>query len=146
VADLKKINDQLSIAGQLTPAEIEEIPQLGFKSVMNLRSPAENGFLPEEKQQLEALGIPYTLTPVTLPSLNETLITQVVNLIDNLPKPALIHCGSALRAGYMVILYQATKEKMTLDAAKQYSLELGFDFESKAPLKQPFENYLNKIS
>ncbi|MBR8826344.1 MAG: protein tyrosine phosphatase family protein [Gomphosphaeria aponina SAG 52.96 = DSM 107014] len=145
MADIKKINEQLSIAPQLTPAEIDQLPELGFKSVLNLRSPAENGFLTEEAQQIEALGIAYTLTPVTLPSLNEALITQVVKQIDNLPKPALIHCGSALRAGYMVILYQATKEGMTLDAAKQWSNELGFDMMRNPQLNQHFEDYINKI-
>jgi len=55
---IRKINDELTIAGQVTLEQLEQVAQEGFKSV-NLRSPDEEGFLSNEQQQAEALGLYY---------------------------------------------------------------------------------------
>ncbi len=36
---ISKINDELAIARQVTPEQLQQIAQSGFKSVLNLRSP-----------------------------------------------------------------------------------------------------------
>ncbi|MEH2252955.1 MAG: hypothetical protein V7K33_26315 [Nostoc sp.] len=43
----KKVSENLSAAGQLTSEELKQAAQEGFKSVLNLRSPDEAGFLSE---------------------------------------------------------------------------------------------------
>ena len=48
--DVKKLNDDLTIViGQVTSEQIEQAAQEGFKSILNLRSPNEEGFLTEEQ-------------------------------------------------------------------------------------------------
>jgi len=47
---IRKINDELTIAGQVTPEQLQQVAQEGFKSVLNLRSPDEEGFLSNEQQ------------------------------------------------------------------------------------------------
>ena len=49
----------LSAAGQPTPEELKQAAQEGFKSVLNLRSPDEPGFLSDEQQQAQAAGLQY---------------------------------------------------------------------------------------
>lgn len=50
---IRKINNELTIAGQLTSEQLQQIAQEGFKSVLNLRSPDEEGFLQNEQQQAD---------------------------------------------------------------------------------------------
>ncbi|MHC5769509.1 MAG: hypothetical protein ACYTXI_28655 [Nostoc sp.] len=49
---VRKINDELAIAGQITLEQLPQVAQEGFKSVINLRSPDEQGFLNSERKKL----------------------------------------------------------------------------------------------
>jgi protein tyrosine phosphatase (PTP) superfamily phosphohydrolase (DUF442 family) len=56
--NVKRINNQLLVAmGQVTPKQLQQSSQQGFKLVLNLRSPNEAGFLTEEQQQVENAGL-----------------------------------------------------------------------------------------
>lgn len=48
--NVKKINNELTVAGQITPEQLQQAVEEGFKSVLNLRSPDEEGFLVDEQQ------------------------------------------------------------------------------------------------
>ena len=51
---VKKINDELSVAGQLNPEQLQQASTQGYKSILNLRSPEEEGFVKDEQKQAEA--------------------------------------------------------------------------------------------
>ncbi len=57
MGNAKRVSEQLSAAGQLTPDQLQQAEQQGFKSVLNLRSPGEAGYLSDEQQQSEAAGL-----------------------------------------------------------------------------------------
>lgn len=122
---IRKINDELTIAGQLTSEQLKQIAQAGFKSVLNLQSPDEPGFLNSEQQQAEALGLYYVNIPVKIEAINDETTTSVLKQINNLPKPALVHCNSAKRAAVMVLMYIATRQGATLREAFKRVEELG---------------------
>ncbi|WP_250647864.1 beta-lactamase hydrolase domain-containing protein [Richelia sinica] len=54
MSEFKKISDDLSVAGQISDEQIPELAAAGFKSVLNLRSPEEQGFcrMKKNKQKL----------------------------------------------------------------------------------------------
>ena len=56
MTDFKKINDDFSIAGQISAEELRKLAIEGFKSVLNLRDPDENGFFHDEKQEAQIVG------------------------------------------------------------------------------------------
>ena len=87
--NVKQINDELSVAGQVTPEQLQQAASEGFKSVLNLRSPDEQGFLQDEQHQAEAAGLQYANIPVKPNEMTDELTTQVLEQIDRLPKPAL---------------------------------------------------------
>ena len=64
MSDFKKINDNLSVAGQITSEQFKQLAIGGFKSVLNLRSPDENGFFDDEKQEAEIAGLEYINIPL----------------------------------------------------------------------------------
>lgn len=122
---IRTINDDLAIAGQITPEQLQQIAQEGFKSVLNLRSPDEEGFLINEQQQAEALGLYYINVPVKLETINHEVAAQVLQKIDQLTKPALVHCNNAIRAAAMVLMHIATQQGASLSQAFKQAERLG---------------------
>jgi uncharacterized protein (TIGR01244 family) len=122
---IRKINDELTIAGQVTLEQLQQVAQEGFKSVLNLRSPDEEGFLSNEQQQAEALGLYYLNIPVKVEAINDEIAAQVLSQTNELPKPALVHCDSAVRAAAIVLMHLATRQGATLRQAFKQAEQLG---------------------
>ncbi|MEQ8465372.1 beta-lactamase hydrolase domain-containing protein [Coleofasciculus sp. E1-EBD-02] len=143
----KKINDTLTVAtNQVTPEQLQQAAQEGVKSVLNLRSPSEEGFASDEQQQAEAAGLQYVNIPVKPDALTEELASQVLQQIEELPKPAVIHCKSGLRSGMMALMYVATREGMTAEQAMDKGKSMGFDCEKSPQMKDFFKNYISQHS
>jgi uncharacterized protein (TIGR01244 family) len=141
--NLKKINDELTVAGQLTPEQFQQAAQEGFKSVLNLRSHDEQGFMSDEQQQAETAGLEYFNIPVNPNAISEELTTEVLKQIDELPKPALIHCASGMRAGAMAFMNLATRQGLTPEQVFEKAAEAGFDCNANPQLKQFLEHYIS---
>ena len=123
---IRKINDELAIAGQITPEQLQQIAQEGFKSVLNLRSPDEDGFLIGEQEQAEALGLHYANIPIKLEAFNDEIATRVFRVMnESLPKPILVHCSSAKRAAALVLMYIAMRQGATFKQAFNQAEQLG---------------------
>ena len=122
---IRKINNQLTIAPQLTLEQLKQIAQEDFQSVLNLRSPDEIGFLSNEQQEAESLGLFYINIPVNLEAINNDVITEVLKQINQLPKPILVHCDSAIRAAALVLIYIDTQQGATLEQACNKAKQLG---------------------
>lgn len=139
----KKINDELTVAtGQVTSAQLQQAANEGFRSVMNLRSLDEEGFLSDEQQQAEALGLKYVNIPVKTETISNELTDQVLQQINELPKPALIHCKSGMRSGAMALMNVATRQGMTADEALEKGKQLGFDCDAYPQMKEFFKQYV----
>jgi uncharacterized protein (TIGR01244 family) len=123
---IRKITHDLAIAGQIGPDQLKQIAQEGFKSVLNLQTPDEIGFLINEQQQVEDLGLCYVHMPIALDNINHNdLTTQVLQQMAELAKPILVHCSSDVRAAAMVLMYIATRQGVPLDQALQQAEKLG---------------------
>jgi uncharacterized protein (TIGR01244 family) len=142
----KKVNDQITVAGQVTLEQLQQAAAEGFKSVLNLRSPDEEGFWQEEQQVAESLGLDYINVPVQVATLNEELTTAILNQIDTLPKPALIHCGVSMRAGAMALMNVATRQGMTAQQAFELAGQIGFDCTAYPQMKEFFQHYVDQHS
>ncbi len=122
---VRKINDELAIAGQVSVEELKHSVEDGFRSVLNLRSPNEEGFLTQEQQIAESLGLCYVNIPISVEGLDAALVTQVLQRLDRLPKPALVHCNTAMRAAAIALIRIATRQGIPLDRAFDQVQELG---------------------
>ncbi len=142
----KKINDDITVTGQVTPEQLQQATNSGFKSVLNLRASDEKGFLKDEQQQAETAGLNYTNIPLKVETINDELIGEILEQIDKLPKPALVHCASGMRAGAMSLMNVAIHKGMTPEEAFETAEKLGFDYSSSPKLKQVFEEYIAKHS
>lgn len=129
MSDVKKVNDDLSIAGQISSKELQQLAVEGFKSVLNLRSPDENGFFHDEKQEAQILGLEYTNIPLNSQAPNPKLTAQAIQAVENLPKPILIHCAGGARAGGIALIAEAIQGGLTYEEIAQKANELGINLE-----------------
>ncbi|UKP00308.1 beta-lactamase hydrolase domain-containing protein [Nostoc sp. UHCC 0870] len=122
---VRKINNELSVAGQITPEQFPQILADGYKSILNLRSPDEKGWLDDERDKLEFLELRYLNLPLKVEEINHQTTRHVLNTINELPKPALIHCDNSIRSAVIALLYIATKQGITFEKAIELTANLG---------------------
>jgi protein tyrosine phosphatase (PTP) superfamily phosphohydrolase (DUF442 family) len=121
---VQQITDELAIARQPTLEEMQQLLSAGYRSVVNLRSAQEVGFLETEQSAIEYLGLCYI--HLTLPKtldLNSTL--AVVQQLRGLPKPLLLHCDSGMRSAIVAMMYLAIGQGIRAEAAFQRVTQLG---------------------
>lgn len=127
--NVKKVSDELSAAGQVTPEELQQAAQFGFKSVLNLRSPLEPGYLSDEEQQSAAAGLHYASIPLEASKPNQALTEEAIREIESLPKPVLLHCGAGARATGIALIATAIQEGLTHEEISQKAQELGLNLD-----------------
>lgn len=143
--NVKKINDNLAVATeQLSAQQLQQAAQEGYKSVLNLRSPQEEGFLNDEREQAQAAGLDYTNIPVQPDNMSEEVADRVLQKIDELPKPLLAHCKSGLRSGAFSLMYVATKEGIPADEAMDKGKQMGLDCSQSPDMKEFFQQYVSQ--
>lgn len=121
---IRKINDELAIAGPLTNQELQQLAEEGFKSVLNLRSLDKN-FLLNEQQHVENLGLCYVNLPIDIEIMSTEIAVKALKQIDRLPKPSLVCCNNAMLAAAMVLMHIATCQGEPLQKAFKRAENLG---------------------
>ncbi|QHG15495.1 sulfur transferase domain-containing protein [Nostoc sp. ATCC 53789] len=144
MSNTKKVSEDLSAAGQPTPEDLKQAAQEGFKSVLNLRSPDEPGFLSDEQQQAQAAGLQYANIPLKPSEVNQELTDAAIQEIENLPKPILIHCAAGARAGGIALISNAISEGLTYEEISQKAQELGLNLEQPHLKQFLLEKYIAK--
>ncbi|MBD2510017.1 phosphatase [Nostoc muscorum FACHB-395] len=144
MSNTKKVSEDLSAAGQPTPEDLKQAAQEGFKSVLNLRSPDEPGFLSDEQQQAQAAGLQYANIPLKPSEANQELTDAAIQEIENLPKPILIHCAAGARAGGIALISNAISEGLTYEEISQKAQELGLNLEQPHLKQFLLEKYIAK--
>jgi uncharacterized protein (TIGR01244 family) len=143
---VKSITPELSVASQVTLEQLQQAAHEGYQSVLNLRSPNEESFWHEEANQATNLGLHYVNAPVNLTELTEDYTTHVLQCIDEMPKPVLIHCAVSMRATAMALMNLATRQGLTAEQAFEKAREIGFDWDTYPHLKEFFKFYVDKYS
>ena len=110
--------------------------------MLNLRSADGVGFLADEQQHAEIAG-QHVHTPVHPTKINHQLTNQLMQHIDGLAKPTLIHCKSGTPAGLIGLIYVARREGMTAAHALETGKQLGLNFDAHPQLKQFIESYIS---
>jgi uncharacterized protein (TIGR01244 family) len=111
-------------AGQPGPEALPKLGAMGFKTVLNLRMPAEGGPA-NEREVVEGQGLRYVSVPMTAASFSLADVEAVEKVIgDPTAGPILFHCASSNRVGGVWAVIQARKGR-SLDAALAAGREAG---------------------
>jgi uncharacterized protein (TIGR01244 family) len=99
IPNYKVIAPGLAAAGQPAADELPKLGSLGFKTVINLRTPGEGGPA-NEKQLVESQGLRYVSVPITPASFSLADVEAVQKVLDDASAgPMLRHCASSNRVG-----------------------------------------------
>jgi uncharacterized protein (TIGR01244 family) len=122
---VRKITNELAIAGQPTFDELQQLLEEGYRTVVNLRSPTEMGFLEHEQQQAECLGLHYINIPILLINLNLEYMLPIIQQLSQPPRPMLIHCDNGIRSSIIALIQITVDQGMGVEDAFQKVANLG---------------------
>ncbi|HIK17598.1 MAG TPA: hypothetical protein IGS53_20215 [Leptolyngbyaceae cyanobacterium M33_DOE_097] len=125
MSTVRQITNEVAIAGQVTLDDLQQLLEAGYRTIVNLRSPYEPGFLEDEQAKVERLSLTYISMPIQAANLSCDNILPVIQQLLALPKPMLIHCDNGIRASVIVLMQIAIEQGINAEAAFQKVKELG---------------------
>ncbi|HEX8551135.1 MAG TPA: protein tyrosine phosphatase family protein [Abditibacteriaceae bacterium] len=144
--NLKQISDDVWIAGQPSEDELRSAGER-FRTVVNLRTPDENGVLADEERLVEDAGMSYAPIPVSPELLDDATIERFHAAIASEGRtPALVHCQGGGRAGVLTLLHLAIKNGWGIDQALHHGEEKGILIAPDSPYLPIFEDFLRRHS
>lgn len=116
IPNYKVIAPGIVAAGQPAPLVLPRLAQMGFKTVLNIRTPAEDGPA-DERSVVEGQGLRYVSVPVTSASLSLADVTAIEKVLDDpAAGPVLFHCATSNRIGGVWAVIQGRKGKSVEEA------------------------------
>lgn len=112
MASIRRINDQISVAPQIDPADVVEAARAGFTTIINNRPDAEEADQPEGdaiRTVAETLGLAYHAIPVTMGNLSAPHIEAMRSALDAANGPVLAFCRSGTRSANLWALAEANR-------------------------------------
>ncbi|KLN59103.1 NAD(FAD)-dependent dehydrogenase [Kiloniella spongiae] len=128
--DVKSISDKLSVSPQIVLEDVEQLAELGFRSIICNRPDGEGADQPtfnEIASEAEKYGLEIRYLPVTAGKVsNEDTIGFSIAMRE-LPKPVMAYCRSGTRSATLWSLSQADKMSVPdiLSAAKTAGYDMG---------------------
>ncbi|MFS8045630.1 TIGR01244 family sulfur transferase [Rhizobium sp. BR 314] len=106
--DIRPIDDEYSVSGQISVDDLDQIKAMGFKSIVCHRpdgeSPDQTPFDVIEARAKE-LGLEIAHVPVGPMGVTEEAVQGMVDALDEFPRPMLGYCRSGARS---TAIYQKT--------------------------------------
>ena len=120
--NLHQIGPQVYRSNQPSARQLTALhAKVGLKAVLNLRGTTEQSFYLFEAEACQKLGISLvdlTLSASRAPS--KAKLEEVYSLLQDLPRPLLIHCKSgADRTGLVAVMYQLLIDGQPFDMARR---------------------------
>lgn len=127
--DIKQISPTVAAAGQIFPADIKRLAQMGFKTLINNRPEnevAEQPSLAELKAEAEKHGMVLKSVPITPGAFTEQNIQDFNHALEQSETPVLAYCRSGMRSTTMWAFNQArhrdVAEIVRIAAANGYDI------------------------
>jgi uncharacterized protein (TIGR01244 family) len=121
-----EISARLGSGGQPNEIGMKQLAEKGYKTIVNVRTSAEQVDLAAEEKQAMQLGLRYYMVPFTGQEQSEEQALAFNALMSALKgEKVFVHCGSGNRVGGLMMIYFALVEKMPLDQAEQEAKKAG---------------------
>ncbi|SDA27261.1 TIGR01244 family sulfur transferase [Sphingomonas sp. NFR15] len=133
---IRKMDDSVSVAPQITPEDVADIAAAGFVAIVNNRPDGEDPGQPEGaavRAAAEAAGLAYTEIPVTQAGFSHPQIDAMVQALEEAGGPVLAFCRSGTRSCNLWALAQA-KQGRDPDVLIAKGREAGYDLNGLRPL------------
>ncbi len=125
----KKLTAELSVAPQITPANVAEIATQGFRSIICNRPDGEGADQPsfaEIERAAAAAGLAFRYDPVQSGKVSDAHAAVFGAALDSLPKPVLAYCRTGTRSTTLWALSQAGRKPLMeiVETAKSAGFDL----------------------
>ena len=110
--ELKRINDDVSVAPQISPDDMPALKAAGFTTVINNRPDGEAPDQPSSdtmKAAAEAAGLSYHFIPLGRDGVSPQMVEQTEAALEGSDGPVLAFCRSGTRSTTLWALSQAGK-------------------------------------
>lgn len=133
---IRKVDDTISVAPQISPEQVPALAQAGFKAIINNRPDGEEFGQPDGdalRQAAEAAGLSYVAIPVTHAGFSAVQVEAMTEAMEKAGGPVLAYCRSGTRSCNLWALAQASRggnpDDLTAKAAGA-----GYDIKGIRPL------------
>lgn len=126
--DLKRINDHVSVSGQITPEDVATLKDLGFVAVVNNRPDGEAPDQPagaEIEAAAKAAGLAYHAIPLGREGVNDDLVARTRAVLEGSDGPVFCFCRSGTRSTTLWALSRAGRQPAEEIIAQ--AAEAGYD-------------------
>jgi uncharacterized protein (TIGR01244 family) len=128
------MSDEITVGPQPSSEDLARLSEQGFRSVVNLREAGEEGqpMSPaEEGEEAGKFNMAYTNLPVSSKSpMRDEQVDQFRETLEQLPKPAFVHCAKGKRAGALALMHQALENDWSGDEAIEQAAAMGFEIDN----------------
>ena len=101
VMNIRRINDEYAVSGQISVDDLAQIKTIGFKSIVCHRQPAYADLARKAKE----LGLEMRYIPVGHMGVGYEKVREFVDALDEMDRPMLGYCRSGARS---TAIYQQT--------------------------------------
>jgi uncharacterized protein (TIGR01244 family) len=132
IVNYTKVDAVVACGGATETAALEGLKNDGFKAVINLRQPTEQGAnIEENAARAKALGLNYISLPLNGqapdPKVVDAFLAAVANKAN---QPVFIHCGSASRVGAVWLVKRVLQDGWTVEKATEEAKMIGLRSEA----------------
>lgn len=118
------LSPQVAGGGAVTPEQVASMPELGYTTIINLRTAGERG-VAEEEAAARAAGLNYLHFPTTGSNYDLDLAQTVRQAISVQSGKVLLHCGSGARVAAVWAMVRAIDEGLPPEEAARVAAEEG---------------------
>jgi len=132
--DLRKLSDDISVAPQISPEELAQAAEMGFKTIICNRPDGEEMNQPVAEDMADAAGdagMTFVHQPVISGSVTMDDVEQFGKLLEDMPKPILAYCRSGTRCSTLWALAEAPKRDV--NEIIETCANAGYDYSSLRP-------------
>jgi uncharacterized protein (TIGR01244 family) len=136
MADIRKIDDTISVAPQISAGDVAEARALGFTAIVNNRPDGEEPSAPQGDEigaAAAAASLAYAAIPITHAGFSHPQIDAMVAALEGAGGPVLAYCRSGTRS---CNLWALARAKMGDDPAVliEKGAAAGYDLNGIRPL------------
>lgn len=136
MASIRRINDHISVAPQIDPADVVEAARAGFVAIVNNRPDDEEAGQPAGESirtVAETLGLAYHAIPITHAGFSATQVEAMREVLDNVDGPVLAYCRSGTRSTNLWALAEASRGEHPAGLIEQ-AAGAGYDLNGLRPM------------
>jgi uncharacterized protein (TIGR01244 family) len=135
MADIRTVNERVSVAPQITPDDVAALKEAGFVAIVNNRPDDEEPGQPSGaaiRAAAEAAGMAYAEIPVTHAGFSHPQIDAMTAALTAADGPVLAYCRSGTRSCNLWAL-AAAKAGRNPELLVRQAAEAGYDLSGMRP-------------